>query len=39
MKNPDQIERDVVDYIMGLWHQRRIQKYLASKPATTAGRT
>jgi hypothetical protein len=31
MKNTDQIERDVVDYIMGLWHQRRIQKYIATK--------
>ncbi len=34
MTNTDQIGRDVVDYIMGLWHQRRIQQYLASKPAT-----
>jgi len=34
MQNPDQIERDVVDYIMGLWHQRRIQQCIATKPAT-----
>lgn len=25
------LEQDLVDYIMGLWHQRRIQKYLARK--------
>ena len=31
MKNTDQTERDVVDYIMGLWHQRRIQEYIAAK--------
>jgi hypothetical protein len=32
MKSTDQIERDLVNYIMGLWHQRRIQKYIAAKP-------
>jgi len=30
MKDTKQIERDVVDYIMGLWHQRRIQQYIKS---------
>jgi len=24
----DQIEIDLVEYIMGLWHQQRINKYL-----------
>ena len=32
MKSTDQIERDLVNYIMGFWHQRRIQKYIAAKP-------
>ena len=27
----DEIERDLVAYIMGLWHQHRIQKYIARK--------
>lgn len=27
----DEIERDLVLYIMGLWHQRRIQKYIERK--------
>jgi hypothetical protein len=32
MKSTDQIELDLVNYIMGLWHMRRIQKYIAAKP-------
>ena len=31
MKNVEQIERDLVDYIIGLWHQRKIQQYIANK--------
>jgi len=31
MKDTNQIERDVVDYILGLWHQRRIQQYIKRK--------
>jgi hypothetical protein len=27
----DDVERDLVFYIMGLWHQRRIQAYLKRK--------
>lgn len=27
----DEIERDLVLYIMGLWHQHRIQKYIERK--------
>jgi len=27
----DQLENDVVQYIMGLWHQKRIQTYINLK--------
>ena len=30
----DQIEKDLVDYIMGLWHQHRINKYVTDTKYT-----
>ena len=30
----DQLEKDLIDYIMGLWHQYRINKYVTDTKYT-----